>query len=95
MQKGNTKTHFEANEGQRLTIKHSNIVRVAKKKFLNPLSVTKIIVTTRTKGFVHFDRDLNLFTKGCLPAKGLVEAISNTPFFILVTKTNTKEQHFD
>lgn len=94
-QNSNRKTHFEAEDYQRSTMEHSNTVRVGKQKLLESFSVTGILVTTKTNGLLHFEPDPNLVTPGCLPTKGIVEAIANRSFFILVTNNSTKQQRFD
>lgn len=68
------RTHFETREDQGLTIKHLNTVGVAKKMRLKPLSITKVMVTTKSSGLLHLEPDSNLVTKWCLPSKNIIEA---------------------
>lgn len=77
----NKKIRFEAKDDQRRTIKHSNTVWFGKQNLLEPLSVTTIRVTTKRKGYLYFDSDINLVTQECLLAKGIVEAILMAYFF--------------
>lgn len=78
-QDANIKTHLETREDQGPTITHWNTVRVASQKLLEPLSVTKIVVTTKVRGLLHFFADPNFVTQGGLPVKDLVEALANPP----------------
>lgn len=63
----NIKTQYLDKDDQRSTIKHSNTARVAKQYLLEPVSVTKIKVTTKLNGPLHFDSGPSLVTQGsCL-----------------------------
>lgn len=86
----NKKTNFEAEDDRRLSIKHTNTVRVAEQKLVKLLLLAKMFITARVKGLLHFNSDPNLGTKGCVPAKGIFIAISNRLYFILVTNTSIK-----
>lgn len=85
-------THFDAADDQRSTINHWSMFRVANQKLLEPLSGTPSMITTKTKGLLHIDPDPNCVTKACLPAEGIIEALSNHSFFILVTSNPLEQQ---
>lgn len=89
------KPSFDVKECQISTIKHPNTVWATTQKWLEPFLVTKIMDTTKTECFLNFDLNPGLFTLWGLPAKGIVEAYANRPFFILVTYTTSKQQQFD
>lgn len=88
----NTEIHLEINDDQRSTINHSHTARDAKQELLEHFSVTFIMVSTKATGLLRLGPDLILVTQECLPAKGIVEAISNRPFFIIITNTSTGQQ---
>lgn len=94
-QDANIKIHLETKEDQRSTMTHSNTVYDAKQKLPEPLSVTIIMVTTRAKRVLHIDPDHNLASKRCLPTRGIIKALPNRLFFILVTNTTTNQQQFE
>lgn len=89
-QNANIKTHLETKDNQGPKTKHSNTVQLAKQNLLEHLSVTQIMVATKPKSLLHFHPGSSLVTKGCLPAKGIFEALFNIPFFILVTNITTR-----
>lgn len=88
-------TYFKAKENQGSAIKHSSTVRVTMQKLPKSFFVTLITVATKVKRLLYFVPDLNLVTQGCWPTKRITEAVPNLPFFILVTNTSTKQQHFN
>lgn len=53
------------------------------------------MVTAELKRLQDFDLELNSVVQNFLSAEGIGEAIPNRPFLTLVTKTCTKEQHFN
>lgn len=53
------------------------------------------MLRTKAKGLHHLDPDSTVFTEGWLPAEGIVEAIGNRQFFILLSNMTTKQELFD
>lgn len=78
-----------------MKIKHSNTLRVTKRKLFERLSVTTINVTLKSKKFLKFSPNPNLVTQRGLLANGIVGAISNRSIYVLVTKNPSKQNQFD
>lgn len=95
MQEQNTETHLRTKDDCRSTIKRSDIVWVTKQKLPEPLSVSKIIVTTSSKGLLQFGLYPNFITEGFLRAKGTVEVLPHRRISVLVTKTTVKQQSIE
>lgn len=58
----------------------STIVRFAKQLMLEPRSVTGVLVRTNAYRLLHLYRDYEFATKGCIPANGIVDALSSCHF---------------
>lgn len=86
---------IEQKTTKRLTIRHLNTIRVVKQNFLEPLSVTLMMVTAKAMRLPHLDTDPSCVTRGYLPAKGIVEGLAKSPIFILVTNTFVRKQWFN
>lgn len=72
--------------------KRPNIVWVSKKIVPQSLSVTPVIVNTKTRCLLHFNPEYEIATQRFLPAKGIVEAVSSRFLYIFDNNTLTTPQ---
>lgn len=59
---------------------------------LTPLPVAPLLVAKKAQGLLDLSSDYELATKWCVPARGIVGFLRNSPFYILVTNTLSRPQ---
>lgn len=94
-QNADVRTHLKANSNQGSTLTPLRTVLGTSQRLFEPSSVTQVMVTAKAKRLLDLDPEPHLVGSGCSPAKGIVKALSNCPFFILVTNTATRQEHFN
>lgn len=59
---------------------------------LEHFSVAPVLATTKAEGLLHFDPNLSVARKECLPAKRILESLPNSLFFIFFSCTTREKQ---